>query len=849
MAFFGFRKSKSTLAGFTGFKSVRPALGEAGQERFGVIEIASEYALDVFAPDPNSRKRQPESTVLTAALRLSGPSLNRFLAEGKDDQAFFARLCQALPSDSPAQFWLRRRRGQLESHYAFWQQQAHRRLGDPEIANYFAQDYRDSLIYPIEDTGLADLWCGLFVSGRHEEELAARLGWLVSNLPCEATPCSAAELSGLLLDYFAPGLLENEREQGQADSDRLYTDWLSEIPFDLDEAHFYNGNASAYWTLSAPPLKEEAGWTRDLLENEALAFSEFDITVHLAPAHQENTMREVLERRREMLAGQIEKAQADARRVEAHELREHQREIENRLSALNEGQQRYFEIGISLMLRGLPETLEEECAVFEDELESCGLAAHRTLTRLQTQCAMLDCAPLNLSRFDRPFVLPAIEAGRLAHIGVTGQPQMPVAQPLVGLSPAGEAVYLNPAPKPGQTAFFLLGETGKISAREADCVARYLAAMRSMRGGPICGIDRKGGWARLVQQLGGRYISFGPHEREFHFNPLEVTAESLNQISNLESWVGDLGKFLTGLLELNEEQSEDLSAVLLGAAIERANRGEELSATSLWIRAETGGFERLVEPLKQLCLGGRFGWLFARPTYLPLPGRDSLLFLGLSPETRTTWNDESQHYYFARLFARFTAQAGAHVPTQPYLLLIDDAHELLADPVATRSLAWLGQNGSKVGASLWLLSPRADEWLNSYSGRTLLEQAQTQLFFNQSGVGLTGLARRLNLSQRFLKTVREAVPGAALVRQIDQDGDVTLFSFEGLPSDYLHRLSGPARSLAAASSAPVEKAKPLEVPLFADEEIWDNDGLENLQGEQILPDWETIEPFPAIAYA
>ena len=154
----------------------------------------------------------------------------------------------------------------------------------------------------------------------------------------------------------------------------------------------------------APPLKHDAGWTRRLLENEVLTNTEFDIAVHLSPAYQETTMQEVLERRLGILGEQIEAAMAAYHRPEAEELREQYNEIEDRLYGLVDEQHRYFEIGITIGLRAAPEDFEEELEVFEAELQSCGLAAHRTNTLSQTQSALLDCAPLNLSRFDRPFV-------------------------------------------------------------------------------------------------------------------------------------------------------------------------------------------------------------------------------------------------------------------------------------------------------------------------------------------------------------------------------------------------------------------------------------------------------------
>ncbi len=862
MALALFRKNKSDgLALLTGFKTVRQARNQAGGERFGLIELAPEYTADLFPPPPNS-KRHAESIgpIFTAALRLHGPGLNRWLAESKDDNAFYTALCQALPDDSPTQFLLQRRRAQLGQHYEAWQNQALSQMRDEEITAFFLQDYLDSLIYPTEDEGLARLWCGLLISGRTEDELADRLARLLASLPCDATICNAAELGALLLDYYAPAFLQDQRDAGQADPDPLYSEWLAEVGFRVGpewvladgpytaENDLPRQQLSAYWTLSAPPLNYEAGWTRRLLENEALRASEFDLTVHLAPAFADLSLREVLVRRLASLEREYAELQTNNRHREATEVGEQKQEVQKRLTALLDPRQRFFEVGVTLALRAGPEDFENECAVFEEELRDCGLAAHRTGTTSQTGAALLDCAPLNLSRFDRPFVLPAAEAGRLAHLGAVGQPDLRPDQPLVGLSPTSEAVYLNPAQRVGEMAFFLVGEEGKSSAQEAKSLTRYLTAMRRLKGGAVCGLDRKGQWARTVQQLGGVYLSIGPEESQFHFNPLEVTAESLAQISNLEIWVGEIGGFLSALLNLDDELKEDLTAVLVESAIARVSRNEELNAASIWIRAETSGYLRLAEELRKLGYSGRYGWLCSRPTRLPAPGRQDLLFVGLSAEVRREWSDEAQRFYFARLFARFAAQIGVQPPQRACLLVVEDAHELLTDPVAARSLGWLAGNAARVGLSLWLLSPRLDEWLNSHPGRTLLEQAQTHLFFNQSGPGLAGFARRMGLSQRFLKAVRETLPGAAVVRQRDEDGQTNLFAFEPLPGDYIERLSSAPAQFAAPAAVSTRRPAPIEVPLFAPDEIFGDDSVveeSKLEEETDLPelDDENQPPF------
>ncbi|HEX2912054.1 MAG TPA: hypothetical protein VH186_14695 [Chloroflexia bacterium] len=855
MALSLFGKSKyESLAFFTGFKNVRPVLSVTGNEKFGVIELAPEYALTVFHPSAYANRRQARTTpVFTAALRLNGTSLNRWLADGHSDQAFYTALCKALPADSSAQFLLRRRNGQLGAHYQAWQQFAMLRMRDEEVAHFFLQDYLDNVIYPAEDSGLTQLWYGLFISGRTEEELTITMARLISTLPCEATACSSSELSVLLLDYFAPAMLEDQVEP----FNELIADDLTGNPLEISEEHFDNGYSSAYWTLSAPPLKSESGWTTALLESPLLAASEFDISVHLTPAQQDNSVREVLERRITYLADQLDKARREGRRGDAQELDEQLTDVQNRFAGLFDEELRYFELGVGLVLRALPEEFSDAVETFEDELEKAGIASHRVQILSVLQNAMLDCAPLNLNRLERPFIIPASEAGSIVHLAVNDLPEQPASQPLVGISVTGEPVFTNPAAKAGRSAFFLLGEQGKTSAKEAASLAHYMAAMRWIKGGAVCGFDRKGSWTRLVEQLGGRYVAFGPAENEFNFNPLEVTGESLNQPGGLESWISDTGSFLSALLELDEELHEDLTAVLVESALAKVNRGEEITAASMWIRSETSGYFALSHKLRQLTYSGRYGWLCARPTRLPLPVyTHDMLFLGLSNAVRSTWSEQAQQFYFARLFARFTAHISINLPARPYLLLVDEAQELLSDPPATRSLGWLGQNAGKIGVSLWLLAPRPDEWLNSYTGRGLLERATTQLFFNQSGVGLTGLARRMGLSQRFVKAVRETVPGAAIVREIDEDGEANVYAFNPLPGEYVARLGyAPVQITAPLDQSEFQRPKPVEVPLFASEEIWDETDLQELkQAEET--GWTELEDThhddfsrPAVAYA
>lgn len=829
------KKFKSRLSSFAGFEQVRPVYSRGGSERFGVIERTPEFSRS-FAGGFFSRSKK-KNVCYTGVLLLSGPSLNLWLAQGKAAQPFYESLCKALPVDSSAQFLLRRRNKRLKQHYSAFQEQVLRRIKDEEVASCFLQEYLDSQIYPVEEGGLSDIWFGLLVSADSIEILTGHMAALVATLPCDSTPCSAAEIAELVMDYYAPQVLEGQREAGQFISDQLLPEMLAPANLSIAPESTFNGLTAAYWKILAPPLSHPEGWTAPLLDNERLVNTEFDVSIHLTPANRDKKLLEVLERRRGFLDEQLETAFAQQNTEAVDDLQEQRQEVSNRLEAALSPDNRYFEAGITLTLRSGQEEFAAACQVFEEELRNCGLAARRTRTAAETRSAMLECAPLNLTQAERPLVLPAGEAGRLAHLAPKAGPLEKAGQSLVGFSRLNEPVYLSPAVRPGEAAFFFLGENGKHSAHQARTVLRFLTAMEWLAGKPVCGLDRKGEWEDLALQLGGQYVSLGPNEPVFNFNPLEVTDENLKWDDKLVNWLSETATFLGSLLKLDAELQEDLLAVLFEAAVARVNRGDELNAASLWIRAESSGYGSLASQLKELTRNGRFGWLYARPTRLPLPGTtNDLLFIGLSPSLQSVLNEDQQKFYFARLFSRYAAQLCAAPAARPFLLVLGQAQELLSDPVSARSLAWLEQRSRSIGARLWLASPTPADWLNSYHGRNLFDRAAWHLFFNQGQGQMAPVARRFKLSQSLVKTVREAVPGGAVVRQLDEDGQPFFFGFEPLPGDYLEKFAIAPGRLTTPAAVSYAKPEPVEVPLFAPEEIWDE-----LELGQKYPEGETVE--------
>lgn len=766
-----------------GFIGVRPALNDSGEEKFGLIELAPEYGAALFAAPG---RKALKSHYFTAALRLSGPQLNLFLNDERQERGFWLALAQSLPNDSPSQVLLRRRRAELGKHYQAMQQKVQTRLGDEEVAYFFLQDYLDNLIYPIEETGLTSDWVGIFVSGRSEEEVADRLALLMAALPCETIACTTAELSLLLLDYFAPRLAEEAEDAGET-ADMLFSHWLAEDAPQLFEDGANNGAVLSFWTLAAPPPHEEGSWTRPLLESQSLAANEFDLVVHLAPAPADAKLVEVLNKRLATLERDMNEERAMGHKKAIRELAEQRKEIEDRLQAICDGSDNYFEVGINLALRSTHEDeaiiLSEETS-FKKELVELGLAPRRIFGLDKIEQAFLSCAPLNLGFLPRNFVLSSLETGQFAQLAGEGLPEGTVNQTLVGLTAAGQPIYFDPANRAGESALFFLGNPGMSSVAPARALVQYLTAMRYMSGSTIFGFDPKGEWAKPVKQLGGNYIALGPERApNYGWNPLLVPIDHLNNLSALGGWVSETACYLGNLLELNPLDIQNLNPLLLECAIEAVEQEISLSADLLCQKAQSGGYRYLAERLSEIKPGGKYCWLFATPTRVPRPA--DLTFVGFSPRALVELNIETRQYYLNRFFSTWVSQLALHrQPLNKQLVILDEAQQFLAQPDSANALLWLKQNSAALGVSLWTLSPRGDEWLTSNHGQRLLDTADWQAFFSQNGAGLAGIARRLALPQRTLKIIRDLEPGAALLRSAD--GGLT--EMLPLPCNYINRL-------------------------------------------------------------
>lgn len=794
-------------AALFGFTEVRSVCNSGGEEQFGVVEIAPNFTAlhEPQAMTLWSRRPSTPEPFLTAGLRLSGAGLNLWLSDEQHEHDFWQNLGSALPPHG-IEFILRRRQGSLEQHYAAWQDAVNNRLPDEAVRFAFLEDYLENFVYEVEEANPSTLWAGVLVSGRGENQVSERLAALFaafSTLGVEAVPLTSIELTNLLLDYYNPALDE--------------TDLAEVTPGDLPlvapaigESAIFTGMAQSFWKIIAPPSPREGGWVQTLLE-KAPAEAEFDLIAHVAPTSTTGaeTMLEVLRRRSANLKTEINYARSSGNAVLYHDLLGRYRDISARLQQLESGQERFFEVGLTLALRDTAENLPRLETVFTTALQTAGIATQLIEGAHQVEQAWHTCAPLNLPRLPRPFVVPSHEAGRLIQIATTPIYNITSdkAMPLLGLNRAGETVYYPENLQAGEFSLFFTGSTGTNSVQSARNLIKYLAAMLYLRGERLLGFDALGDWRRLTQQLGGTFVGFGPENTTvWHYNPLQFIAMPLGTttLESVESWSEQTANFLATLLDLplaenNAEESlrEQLHRLLIQMAFANSNAfpvpEEVLTARHLHEEAIINGYLELAKVLARCTGSGDLAWLFEGTTRLsPLfQAQDqSLLFLGFSTQAEKLLSSNARSLLMAKIYAYFN-----NVPANPFakprLLIYDNAENLLSEADSSNRLYELAINEASRSktVSTWFVSTNPLEWLSHVTGQVCVEKAKNIYLFKQTGPGMVGVTKRLGLSSRAQRAVRDVIAGGAVIVERVADHEYQVEMFRPVAQNYIARLS------------------------------------------------------------
>ncbi len=757
MALFAKTQTKHGLSlNRPGFFQVRPVLNHSGEERFGVIELSPECAPIVFFEAKKPRDRQTKT--LVGGLRLFGAKLNLWLADEREEQDFWYALTAALPGDCAAQFILHRRPTMLETHYASIREAVCSRLPDHETAYLYLDDYLENLVYPTEEAGLVQQEAYLMVSAHSEEELGDRLAIIYATLPCDATPCHKAELELLLQEY------------GVRLTPSLWDDHLKAV------------EPRSYWAIVAPPPSTEGGWTRPLLESEELSGTSFDIVAHLTPGKADPNMRLVLQRRQASLLAMLKNSEEAGTVTASNELGEQLSEVERRLKMLDTQGQRFFEVSICLSLRSTEEDYAEETERFEFALLDAKLSPRRITGDNGLELAWIDCAPLNLPQLARLFVVgeqsmdkaSTLSAGRLCQFATAGGIGLPLPGiPLVGYSRAGEPFFLDPGVG---LSLFMAGEPETRYAYQAHNLIKYLVAMRYMSGQRFCVFDLNGEWEAVASQLKSNGAKVWQHPYNW-VNLLEAKRENLQTLDEIQTWLDETGRFLAALLGLDGQ--EGLESLLLGAVVALQTEETPLNPSTLWERAVNDGNEPLAKALSRLVLDGDLAWLFMQEEETGIPTEDLLVF-GFDRDEVEALPLAARRMIMARLYARLALLFPART------VILDEAGTMLQEKEAAAvTLEMLQQR-----RNLWVIASSGEELLLSQGGvgRWLIEHARTHIFFRQNGPVLLSIARRLGMSPRATRAIRELACGAAIVRR-KEGGEVLLSAFEPLPGDYLTRLA------------------------------------------------------------
>jgi hypothetical protein len=772
MNLFGKAPQKTALPEEKPFTTrVFPLLLPDGTERFGVIELSSDYGPDVFFNMTRGGKHP--GRMLTGGLRLTGDSLNLWLASQKDEFDFWSNLCAGLPCEVAGQFILRRRPGTLQKHYEQFRDTARPRLSDDETAYLFMEDYLDNLVYPVEEAALAQQEFFMLISACNTEELADSLASLFVALPAEAEPLTARDLSGLL------------REYGLGVIPQCGDSFIS-----LEECY------RAYWTMIAPPSFYEGGWTRPLLEDERVTRLSFAIVAHLTPGKPDASLRTVLERRRKLLRDMLDNSRHAGAEHATRDLTGQLSEVERRLATLENGQ-RFFEVSISFSLRSPPDTAEKNAILFEMALLDAGLSPRRICGKKGLELAWLDCAPVNVPKLARLMVVgeqPASgkiprdlpTAGKLVQLACSSAFGNPGAGlPLAGYSRTGEICYLEPDPR---LNLFMTGEKGARHHTAALNFVRYFTAMRFLQGQNFCIFDPEGEWNEVVRQMGDPVLSKRrPH---FYSGLTKLNPQRVCTLDELDKWLFSTKFFLSALLELKGD--EGLEDLLLEAAFEYLTNDVEVTPASLWERAASNGKDTLEIALSRLVLDGDLAWLFATEESLPKLDGHGLLVFGFEADERNSLPSAARRLIMCRALENVASMLQTHT------LLVNELEWFLPEPPVIAALTRRVEQGH----GLWAVAGTCAGVMADKSGflRRLTDRAGLTLLFRQDGAGLDSFARRLNLSDRATRALRELAAGAALVRRNGPDG-VTLNAFEPLPGDYTARLAPVKHTPAALPDA------------------------------------------------
>ncbi|HUS15681.1 MAG TPA: hypothetical protein VM536_11775 [Chloroflexia bacterium] len=754
-----------------GFRAIRPLEGDAGQERYGVIDRAGGGHAAVLT------LRGPQGSLTT-------PGATRALVDG---------LADALP-DCPVQFLLSRRPVEMTPLLSRWRAGIEHRVGDNPAAGRIWSDLHGSYRRRLEAAGLADLWCGVAVAAADLDQLTARVAGLFTMLPYAATPANAEELSVLVGRLLRPGDRAGAGRAFPLGGERML-DLPGLAPRTLligaDAVSLTPGMTTSYWQITPPLPQVEGGPLHRLLDFPDLLPYHYDLAIHLRPAATEKTMRTVLDTRLLRLEEELRRrggapssapgpeAPPDATDTWLLELE--RREIAARRSGLSGGRERLREATVLLALH-LPSDEPAEgpgaraprggpgAEAFARALAAAEIPARPVQGRPALGRMVRAILPLAVADGARGFPLPTRQAGELALLPAT---RPPTAGPVLGLTP--EKTLFTAGEEAAGSGHWLVAGGHPVTRRAA---ARQWAVQSYLSGSDVLIWDPAGAWAGWVDALGGRYVRPGGPLPADRLNLLAAPLGALDQSDVFEAWVRELATLFGLLLPPLTGQDVDAIRSQIGAALlqvgmrslERADPAG-LTLDALHTELRVGGYQASADGVQRIA-GGAAGHLFSTAAFADaVPG---LVAIGPSDGLKSRPAKLATGIALRHALWHESGLLGPPRPPGPRIVILDGVTTALKHGQLAADLLALAR-GAPEDRRLWLL-PGSDELaplLAHPAGRALVRPMALFALFGPAGAvpaslelspGMQALLREARVAESAATRLSLLAPAEALVQ-------------------------------------------------------------------------------------
>ena len=483
----------------------------------------------------------------------------------------------------------------------------------------------------------------------------------------------------------------------------------------------WSGEHVAVLTVIGLPPDLDHGDLVDVLQRARVSAT---CSLHLFPARQE-LVRRSLRRHRSWLRSSLHEGRGD---VDAEVALADADRLQAELAA---GNATGLRLSLSLAVRARTRTGCEESAERVSSLLS-GRGFRAVRATVPGLLPLLATAP-GLAPLRRGLQLTTDSvASRL--LPMLGTPFSNGREPIVGTNlRTGATAYLSVWSRSNHNAL-LVGSSGA----GKSTAAKTLLARHCMAGATAVVLDPDSEYEPLITLLGGSYVDLA----DTSINPLAVgrglpVDEAAEVVVTVLSILGGDTVAYVGGRPVRRLPGEDkawlhgqvasflsasgvgASEPLLGELTDRMRLS--LSDDATLSEIERDRYRRIALRLSAYTRGS-LGSIFNRASDLHIDG-----------QTPVGIGFRSLSLRYAADLTPALAVVLAHLlgvldrPHRPFIVLVDEAHVLTADPDAGQVLEQLVRRARKSGAGVWMASQRIEEFVSTDLGRTLASTAATKL--------------------------------------------------------------------------------------------------------------------------